>query len=184
MGFLSDILGGKEKKIKADSLAGDINRAGKSGLGMMQTGADALNAKVYNNPENYVDNQIATENKLLRSASDDAARRTRQLIAQRGMGSSSIGLGQEVNQARSLSDRLALNNASGMDRLKGLYQEKMNTGAQLFGVKQSQGPIQMQTVKYRSGGLGGLIGAGIGGALGGAPGAQVGAGVGQSLGQM
>lgn len=160
MGFLNDIVNGKEKKIKADRLAGDINAAGKAGLGLMNTAGAGLN-KLYANPENLVDNQIDLENKFLRTASDDAARRTRELITRRGMGNSSIGLGQEVNSARNLSEKLAMNNASGMDRLKGVLGDQMNAGAQLFGVKSSQGPVQMTDTKYRTGGYGQLLSAGI-----------------------
>lgn len=170
MGFLSDIVNGKEKKYKADPLAVDINAAGKSGLSMLQSGANELNEQIYSNPNSYVNNQIDVENKLLRSATDDATRRTRQMIAQRGMGSSSIGLGQEMNQARTLNDRLALNNASGMERLKGVLNDKMQTGNQLYGIKAGQG-IQMQDQTQRVGGYGQLLAAGIsaGGAMMGKP---------------
>lgn len=161
MGFLNDIVNGKEKKIKADPLAGTINAIGSSGLSMLKSGGDELNNKIYNNADNYVGNQIDLENKLLRTASDDAAKRTRQLIAQRGMGMSSIGLGQEVNNQKQLNEKIAMNNASGMDRLKGLLNEKMQTGMQMFNPKASQGPIQMTDTTYRTGGYGQLIGAGL-----------------------
>lgn len=160
MGFLNDFVNGKEKKVKADVLAGDINAAGKAGLGMMSAGGEGIN-KLYSNPENFVGNQIDLENNAIRTAANDAGQRTRQLIAQRGMGTSSIGLGAEVNQAKQLNEKLALNNASGMNRLKGVYDDQMQTGANLFNVKASQGPIQMQDQKYRSGGYGQLLAAGI-----------------------
>ena len=161
MGFLNDIVNGKEKKIKADPLAKDINAAGKSGIGMMNSAAGGLN-KFYENPDNFVNNQIDVENNAIRSASQDALRRTKSLIAQRGMGMSSLGLGQEVNAERDLTEKLAMNKASGMDRLKGLYNEQMNTGNQLYGAKAAQGPVQMTDTTYRTGGYGQLIGAGIG----------------------
>ena len=157
MGFLSDVVHGKEKKIKADPLAGGINSTAQSGIGMLQSGANELNNKIYSNAENYIDNQIGAENMALRSAADDATRRTRELIARRGMGGSSIGLGQEANQARGLNERLALNNVSGMDRLKGLLNEKMQTGNQLLAPKLGQGPLQMADTKYRTGGYGELL---------------------------
>ena len=174
-----DFLKGKEKKIKADPLAGQINQVGASGLSMLQSGANNLN-KLYGNPDGFVNNQIDLENRAIRNASTDAARRTRELIAQRGMGSSSIGLGQEANMNRDLNEKLALNNASGLERLKGLYGEQMQTGQGLFNTKlQGNQNLQMQDVKYRTGGLAPLIGAGIGGYFGGAAGAQVGSGLGQ-----
>lgn len=160
MGFLNDLVNGKEKTIKADPLAKDINAAGKSGVGMMNTAGAGLN-KLYGNADSFVNNQIDVENNAIRSAAQDAQRRTRQLISQRGMGMSSIGLGSEVNQAKQLNEKLALNNASGLDRLRGVLGDQMNTGAQLFGVKSAQGPVQMTNTTYRSGGYGQLIGAGM-----------------------
>jgi hypothetical protein len=179
-----DFLRGKEKKIKADPLAGQVNEVGASGLSMLQSGANNLN-KLYGNPEGFVNNQIDLENRAIRNASDDAARRTRELIAQRGMGTSSIGLGQEANMNRDMNEKLSLNNASGLQRLKGLYGEQMQAGQGLFNTKiQGNQNLQMQQAKYRTGGLapllgmaaGAYIGSKSGNALGGA---QIGSGLGQ-----
>lgn len=178
---LGDLLGGKEKTIKKDPLADDINSSGKQGLSMLKSGAAGLNKFFYSNPQDSVNAQIDSENKMLRSSSQDAIRKTRDMVAQRGMGNSSIGLGEEINQGRVLSDKLALNKATGLDRIRSLLNEQMNTGSQLFNVKSSQGPIQMQDVKYKTGGIAPLLGAGVGGYLGGASGAQVGMGLGQYL---
>lgn len=179
---LGDLLGGKKTTIKADPLAKDINALGKQGIGYMSSAANNLNEKIYNQGDNYVENQIALENNAIRGAAQDAQRRTKQLIAQRGMGMSSIGLGTEVNQAKQLNEKLALNKASGMERLRGLYGDQINMGNQLFGVKSSQGPIQMTNTTYRTGGIAGLIGAGVGAYYGGAGGAQAGMAAGNALG--
>jgi hypothetical protein len=180
---LGDLLKGKEKKISADPLAADINAAGKSGIGMIQDGANSLNSIYSQDPTSLINKQIGMENAVARNAADDATRRTRQLIAQRGMGGSSIGLGQEVNQKRSLMETLGLNSASREGRIRdmsiGNAQGRVNAGNSLWNLKASQGPIQMTDVKYRTGGLAGLIGAGVGGYLGGAQGAQAGMGIGQ-----
>lgn len=180
MGGFTDFFKGKEKTYKRDGLADGINDAGKSGLGMLTSGANALNEKIYQKPEGYIDNQIGMENNLLRTASQDATNRTRQLIAQRGIGNSSIGLGQQVNQERDLNQKLAMNSASGMERLRGLLNDQMQTGNQLMAPKMAQGPVQMADVKKRSGGMAALVGAGLGYAAGGSAGAQIGAGIGQS----
>lgn len=175
MGGLSDLLKGKEKKIGADPLAKTINQSGKFGLkNLMLRGAQDLDNKFFSNPEASVQNQIGLENKLMRGAVDDSMRKAGSAIASRGMQNSSLGLGQLVNAQQGLRDKIALNNASGMERTKDLIKEKMQVGANLFGAKTAQGPIQMQQVKYRTGGLGGLIGAGIGAYAGGPAGAQVG----------
>jgi hypothetical protein len=159
--MINDLLHGKKQTYRADPLAGDINKSAQSGMGMLNQGAKSLNDKFYNNPENFVQSQIDRENVGLRGAADDAARRTRQLISQRGMGESSIGMGQEVNNQRQLNQTLAMNNASGMDRLKGLYQEQMQVGNQLMAPRMAAGPVQMQDVTARKGGIGHLIGPGM-----------------------
>jgi hypothetical protein len=164
MGFISDTLFGTEKKYKADPLAGDINSAAKAGLGYAKAGGAALNNVYSQDPSAVVQSQIGMENKLARGASDDAIRRTRQLITQRGIGNSSIGLGQEVNQNKMLYDKVAANNASGISRLRDMQiengQGQMNAGSGLFQLKSSQGPIQMQDIKQRTGGYGELLVAG------------------------
>lgn len=164
MGFLNDLVNGKEKKYAADPLANDINATGKTGLGYLTSGAERLNNFYNQDPSQVVDSQIGMENKLMRGATDDAVRRTRQLVTQRGLSNSSIGLGQEVNQAKQLNDKLAVNNASGISRLRDMQlqnaQGQMNVGNGLWQVKQAQGPVQMQDQYQRTGGFGQLIGAG------------------------
>lgn len=178
---LGDLFGGKTKTYKADPLANDINSAGKLGLSQMTSGLNDLNKNFYENPQGHIQSQIGLENKMLRASSGDSSKRLSQLISQRGMGSSSIGLGEQINQEQSLNDRIALNNASGSSRLKDLLNEKMNSGTNLWNVKASQGPVQMQDIKQKQGGIAPLLGAGVGAAFGGPAGAQVGMGLGQYL---
>lgn len=157
---IADILTGKEKKIKADPLAGDINAAGKSGLAMINGAGNGFN-RFYENANSYVENQIDMENDNYRKASAISQQANSQLVNNRGMGMSSLGLSSEINQQRDLNEKLALNKASGMERLKGVYNEKLQTGQNLFNLKAAQGPIQMTTTKYRTGGLQNLIGPAI-----------------------
>lgn len=178
---LGDLLGGKAKTYKADALAKDINAAGKLGINSMTNTFNQLNDKIYNNPENFVENQIGIENKMLRGSSEDASRGLKSMIAARGMGNSSVGIGEQLRLDKTLNDRIALNNASSGSRLKDLLAEKMNLGQTMFGVKTSQGPIQMQDIKQKQGGLAPLVGAGLGAYFGGAQGAQVGMGLGQYM---
>lgn len=168
MGFLNDIVNGSEKKIKADPLAKDVNATAKTGLGYLTSGGARLNDIYNQDPSQVVNSQIGIENKLMRGAADDATRRTHSLLAQRGMGNSSIGLGQEINQRKSLNDQLALNNASGFARIRDMgiqnAQGQMNTGGALYAPKAGQGPMQMTDTTYRTGGYGQLMGAAIGAA--------------------
>ena len=190
-GGLDDLLKGKKKTYAADELADDINGLAGQGLNdFIAPGAQQLNEVYSQDPNKLVNNQIGMENKLMRGASNDAMMRTRQLLAQRGLQNSSVGLQVENNSNRALSDKLAMNNAGGMERLRNQQienaQGRMQVGSNLFGLKTAQGPIQMNTVKRRVGGMGQLLGtlggAGAGAAMGGPQGAQVGAQLGGSLG--
>lgn len=160
MGAISDVVFGKEKKYKADALAGDINASAKTGFGYLNAGGAQLNKVYSQDPTDVITAQVGMENKMMRGATDDAVRRTRQLITQRGLGSSSIGLGQEINQAKQLNDKLAMNNASGISRLRDMSIENgqglMNAGNAMAAPKMSQG-VQMQDQKQRTGGYGELI---------------------------
>jgi hypothetical protein len=177
MGGLGSLLGGGTKTYKADPLAGDINAAAKTGIGYMDSGASRLNNIFNQDPTQLVNNQIGMENKMLRGSTGDAERKTSSMLASRGLSNSSIGLGQVLNLHKGLNDKLALNNASAMSRIRDTdlqnSQGLMQTGQNLFNIKQAQGPIQMQDVKTNNGGLmeimGALapgIGAGVGSYLG------------------
>ena len=190
-GKADDFLKGKKKTYRADALADDINGLAGKGLNdFIAPGAQQLNEVYSKDPAQLVNNQIGMENKLMRGASNDAMMKTRQLLAQRGLQNSSVGLQVENNSNRALSDKLAMNNAGGMERLRDQQienaQGRMQVGSNLFGLKTAQGPIQMNTVKRRVGGMGQLLGtlagAGAGAAMGGPQGAQVGAQLGGSLG--
>jgi hypothetical protein len=189
MGWFS----GESKTYKADPLAGDINNAAKTGLGYLTSGADKLKGVYDQDPSELVNTQIGTENKMIRGAANDALRRTQSLIAQRGMGNSSIGLGQQVNQAKQVNTQLGLNSASGIQRLRDMQLQNgqgiMNLGNSLYAPKAGANAagIQMQDIKGpRSGGYGQLamagLGAAIGGYAGGGQGAAQGAQIGSSLG--
>lgn len=185
-----DFLKGKKKKYSADELADDINAAGKAGIDGMRAGGASLDQIYQDDPTNRINNQIGMENKFLRGSSEDTLRNMRSTIAQRGLQNSSVGLVAENNANRVLSDKLAMNNASGLERIRDANinnaQGRMNVGANLFGVKTQQGPIQMQTIKKREGGLAGMIGmvggAAAGGMMGGPQGAAAGAQIGGGLG--
>lgn len=176
---LDTLLKGKQKTYKADGAAESINRLATMGMNRMRSAAYDMDAG-NKNPQLVVQNQIGLENKLMRGSAQDANRRTQDLIAQRGMGASSIGLGQQVNQEKMLNDRIVMNNASTTSRIMDIGREKINLGNSLFALKAGQGPIQMNTIKKREGGLAGLIGAGVGAYYGGPGGAQAGQGMGEA----
>lgn len=186
MGAQKDALMGRDQTYYADELADPINKAGKKGLKYMTGGASDLNKVYSQNPNKLVNNQIALENRLARGAADDAIMRTRQLVAARGMGNSSIGLGSEINQNRQFNNQLAMNNASALGRIRDMSiengQGRMATGSALFNTKlQGQQNLQMQNITRRTGGIAGLVGAGAGAYFGGPQGAQAGLAMGQAL---
>lgn len=178
---LDSLLKGKKKTYKKDKLAGTINQAGAEGLSNLRTGAQDLSSVYSESPDQLnerISGQIGRENNALLSGVNDAMKLSDRLTAQRGMGSSSIGLGNLINQRRQYSQAVGLNNASLLDRIRSARienaQGKMGIGQNLFAIKQGAGPIQMNTIKKREGGLGGLVGAGLGAAMGGAKGAEIG----------
>lgn len=181
---LDSLLKGKEKTYAADPLAGDVNATGKAGLTYMRSGGKSLNDIFSQDPTRVVNNRIAQENRMLNSVANDTNKRAEQLIAQRGMGSSSIGLGQVLGQRKNLSLGMVMNNAGAEGRIRDMMIQNgeglIGAGQSLWQPKASQGPMQMTDVKKRSGGLAGLLGAGVGAYFGGAQGAQTGMAMGDA----
>lgn len=181
---MGSVLKGKEKKISADPLSGAMNDSAGFGMDYYRRAGKLLHAAYSQPTDNIVNQQIGMENKLIRGAGEDSLRSTDQLVGQRGMGSSSIGLGIRNNVERSLAEKLAMNNASRdmrqrdmrIDALRG----RMGAGEALMKPKLSQGPVQMNTVKYRTGGLAGVIGGAAGAYFGGPAGAQAGLALGNA----
>lgn len=154
---LNDLLKGKEKIYKADPLADDINSAGKSGLGYMRSGASSLSKLYQENPSQLINTQIGLENRLMRGAGSTQLRDTGHAISRAGLSNTASGLNAEINQQRSLSDGLAMNQASGLRRLRDARinnaQGLMGLGQNLFNTKiQGQQNLQMQDIKTKTGG--------------------------------
>jgi hypothetical protein len=126
MGFFG---GGKKEVIKNDPFATKLNKLADGGYATAKSGIRDQQ-KFYDNTtaEDYGRNQIALENKLTQNASEDAARKTRELIAARGLGNTSIGLGLENNAAKTLSDKMAMNNATLNDRMMNFTNNKIQAG--------------------------------------------------------
>jgi hypothetical protein len=121
------------------------------GINIAQDGIKDMDEFYKNNSaEDYARNQIGIENKLLRSASDDAALRTRGLMAARGMQNSSIGLGLEQNANRSLMDKLAMNNAGLNGRILDYSRQQQADGMNPLQNKVAlSGPMQMRNISMR-----------------------------------
>lgn len=179
------LLGGKEQTYGADSNAKMLNKAAKQGIQSAITAHSDSN-KLEGDPTQLIKGQIGIENKLMRGATDDAARRAQDLIAQRGMTNSSIGLGQQVNAQKSLFDKIAMNKATEAERVRDMkltnVNRRMDMANRLFNMRASQGPMQMQTIKQKSPGIGGALGAAAGGFIGSKFGGPMGGKVGSQAG--
>lgn len=164
------LLKGKDKTYAADPLAGEINDAAGFGLGYFKRAGKLLHATHSQNTGGLVDKQIGLENRMLRTANQDASRGLGSLIARRGLQNSSVGLMAETNANRNLAEKIALNNATTDQRKRDAHIEglmgRLQAGQMLMGPKFNQGPIQLQNIKRREGGLASMIGTLGGAAIG------------------
>ena len=171
-GSLGNLLRGKQVTDPASPLAGDIRALQAEGIGLQKEGLKALK-----DPSAGLGAQIAREQKGIRAAGEDAQRRNQALIAQRGLGRSSIGTSMQNQAFQNTANQLAANKASFGERLRGRQLEGLQAGSQLT----AAAPIRMQAKTRRVGGIGQLLGTGLGAAFGGAAGAQIGGGIGGAL---
>lgn len=130
---------------------------------------------------------------LIRTGANDERRRLGDLVAQRGLQNSSVGLGQQLQIDKDLGSRIRASDIQQRMRENELNQQGL---ASLFqqagGVIQTPGAQQAfiqgrEGSGLRTGGLFGALaplgGAAVGGYMGGPQGAAMGAQAGQSLGQ-
>jgi hypothetical protein len=133
--------------------------------------------------------QTAQMENQARAGADDQERIARQMVAQRGLGNSSVGLNAVLNQKAGLSEKLGDIRAN-----QPLLEHQMNQQNLQFasgGInsilnEQGQSKVfqQGQASQGRQGGLMPLLGAGAGAYLGGAQGAKVGLAMGQAATQI
>lgn len=144
----------------------------RNALGKFQEFADE-------SPE-FVKGQINREKAAANAANNDAQRRMKDMITRRGLGNSSIGLGQLNAMNKQTSNQIASIGASLGERMRA---ERGKSLGQLLGATSPGMGINVERTaqQKKKGGLGGLgtiIGTGAGAYFGGPQGAQVGAGIG------
>lgn len=136
------------------------------------------------NTDQLAKNAVAKQENLIRGGAQDAERKASQLIAQRGLGNSSVGMNALINSTKDMGDKLSATRA-GLPQLQ--YDMKMNNLDRAAGgitnILSSRDKVYGRAAG-RVGGLAPLIGMGIGGAFGGLGGAQIGGGVGSALTQV
>jgi Fe-S cluster assembly iron-binding protein IscA len=143
--------GGKKTVIKNDPFAGKLNKLADGGYATAKSGIRDQQ-QFYNNTtaDDYANNQIGLENKLATTASEDAQRRTRDLMAARGLGNTSIGLGVENNGFKALADKVAMNNATANDKKLDFIGNKIQAGFSPINMRVAAGgPIQMRDISMR-----------------------------------
>jgi hypothetical protein len=188
------LLGKKQGAVKQDQIAGLIRGAQAQGIASSQKGLSELNEALdAQNPENMARMQVAQQEKGLLTSAQDARRRAQQLMAQRGLSGSSLGLASDRSITQSVGDQRAALQAA----LPQLIQERrlenaqarMQAGQGLFGGLGGAQGVQFRNIAgQRSGGLLGIgaalapvAGQVIGGLYGGAPGAMAGGQAGTGL---
>jgi hypothetical protein len=134
-------------------------------------------------------NQIAQQSNQARANVEDQQRKAQQMVAQRGLGSSSIGVNAILNQGANLGNQLGAIQASQPALENQMRQQNLNfaTGGinQILGEQGQSKVLKLgQASKGRQGGLAPLIGAGAGAYMGGPAGAQAGLGIGQAATQL
>jgi hypothetical protein len=132
-----------------------------------------------------VQNQMAAQERQVRTGAEDQARKAQELVSQRGLGNSSVGIGAILNAHRDLGDKVgAIRASEPMFKLQNL--QNVTQGVNSIMNEQGQSKIFKlgQQGGQRKGGLAPLLGAGAGAYFGGPQGAQAGASMGQMLTQM
>lgn len=194
---LTDLLMGKKQgSFKADQIAGQIRGAQAQGIATAQKGLGELNSAIdAGGGAALMRKQLADTQTGIVSSAEDARRRAQQLMAQRGLAGSSLGLSAD----RSITQEAGKQNAAAVAALPGAIrnqaiqdaQMRMSGGQGLFaGLGGGSGIRFHNEAGQRSGGILGVAGAlapvagtALGLMAGGRPGAAAGNAAGQSVAQ-
>jgi len=137
--------------------------------------------------EKIAGQEVERETRGLAGQRDDARRRLQDLMARRGLGTTSVGLGHQAGLEQQFGQQIQEARLSLPERIRQLQLQRLSAAGQVLG---QPGTIAGATpARSRQGGILpailGAAGAGIGGSLGGTQGAgvggQLGVGTGQSL---
>lgn len=185
-GAVGGALGGDMKGI-SNLLFGKEVKAQKSGfMPLDQTQVKALggyNKLLDQDMKGFADQQIAASERGIRQGGEDATRQAQQMVAQRGLGNSSVGLNAILNQKRDMANQIGANRA----RLPGLQYDMnlANLNSATKGIQDILGSRMYQNGTpggQRSGGIAGILGGAVGAKFGGPQGAMAGYQLGNSLG--
>jgi hypothetical protein len=157
MGGLTDLFLGK--KSKPDAITKDMRAAQTQGVNASKQGFGELNAALdNNNAESVVKQSAFQEQRSVLTAAQDARRKAQQMMAQRGLQGSSLGLAANRSIENDASEKVASINAQVPNAIRALQindaQTRMNAGNGLF--NQLGGTQGMNFNSSRSGGVLGI----------------------------
>ena len=183
-GGLDSLLRGKQ--VGPDAEAGAIKQLKLQGLMAQAKSLEDLE-KMPGGAETAIAD-VAREQRMLSQGAGDQRSKLQQLMAQRGMGGTSMGTSAELGLSKQFADQKMALQASLPGRMRELELQRLQNRAALgSGLAGSVGNIPLRFQSERKGGLAGLLGmgagAGLGGFFGGPAGAQAGAQIGGGLGQ-
>ncbi len=173
-GGISDFLLGKE--IKPDAIAGDVRGAQSYGIQQAMRGSKALEDALSVSADEVVKKQQEAATKSVLTAAQDARRKAQQVMAQRGLAGSSLGLSSDRSITQALGKQLGDIQAATPALLRNQRiadaTARMSAGQGLFGMTGGAG---INFGGGRSGGLLGIAGAlapiagAVGGSMAGGP---------------
>jgi len=180
LGSVGGALLGKSKQVW-NEMDPDLKRSAEAGRVAQRLGlqkfTDLSNAPV----GDIVSNQIASEKRGVTGGVQDTIRRIQDLRAQRGLGTSSVGLGQITGAQRQATEKLGMIEGTRAQRLRDLRrqqaQDLLGASGNVLG---SRGAALTQSTITNQGMLPAITAA-IGGAFGGPAGATAGYGAGKGV---
>lgn len=126
-GAVKDFLLGKKKGgFSADEIAGEIRRVQGKGILTAEQGLEKLNKAMETDADSIVREQAARQQTGILSAAQDARRRAQQMMAQRGLKNTSLGLASD----RSITQSVGEQNAALQAQLPGMIRNQRIADAQ------------------------------------------------------
>lgn len=177
LGAASDLLLGKKDPGTRDSYV-PLDPLQEKALGKYGTMMDQDMGAI-------AENAIAGQEKQIHAGAQDLERKATGLVAQRGLGASSVGLNSIINTTRNTQDQIADTRAKLPGLKYDMQASNLNSATNgINGILNTRIFKQGQAGGPRQGGLLPVLGGGLGAAFGGPAGAGVGMSMGNAITQM
>lgn len=176
LGILNSFMGKKDKGASSGYLP--LHAVQEKALGKY---SDLLDV----NTDKIADTSIANQERQIRTNLADSERKAKELVAQRGLGRSSVGLNAILGASKDMGNQIGQVRSSLPALQYDMRTANLGNASQGIGnILNSRAYIQGNPGAGRAGGLLPLLGLGAGAMAGGAPGAMVGASAGSMMNQM